>query len=244
MRSLVSNGFLAPPTVLILFCLIGGLVSLAWWRTGLTVVLASSVCLFAAATPAFSSWLLKQVEGETPQPNGLDAAHAIVVLSGDFRSGDGINPDGLGPLSLDRVGYACQAYRRLRLPIAVSGGPIAGSRDSVAQLMKHALEQYCGVPVAWSEDLSRTTYENAGNSARLLHAHAVDVVVVVTHAWHMPRAIWSFKRVGLRALPWPAPRTPLKVDKVNDFLPSIEGLQASFYALHELLGGLAYRLLY
>jgi uncharacterized SAM-binding protein YcdF (DUF218 family) len=64
----------------------------------------------------------------------------------------------------------------------------------------------------------------------------------VTQAWHLPRAIWAFERAGLRALPWPAPRTVLHADEIDDFLPSIVALHDSFYALHELIGGVYYRL--
>ena len=56
--------------------------------------------------------------------------------------------------------------------------------------------------------------------------------------------IWAFDRVGLTALPWPAPRTALHVDRPGDFLPSLYALQDSFYGLHELIGRVYYRLRY
>jgi uncharacterized SAM-binding protein YcdF (DUF218 family) len=111
-------------------------------------------------------------------------------------------------------------------------------------MMKVALEQYFAVPVTWSEDRSRTTYENVVYTTQLLQKANIRTVVVIAQARDTPRAIWCFERVGLRAIPWPAPRTGLKVDRIADFLPSTGALDASFYALHELIGGLYYRMRY
>lgn len=245
MSSIVSYGFLAPPAVFIVLCLAGALIGLLWHRVGLAVVLAASLCLFAAAMPALSSYLLQEVESEIPVSSDLHAAQAIVVLGGDQRRGNGAEiPDALGPLSLERVVFAAQAFRQLRLPVIVSGGRVRGMHASSAELMKPALERDFAVPVVWSEDRSRTTYENALYTAELLRPHKIGTVVLVTQTWHLPRAIWSFERAGLHALPWPAPRAALHVDELDDFLPNIGALQDSFHALHELIGGVYYRLRY
>jgi uncharacterized SAM-binding protein YcdF (DUF218 family) len=244
MRSLVSYGFLAPPTVLITLCLLGGLIGIVWRRLGAILVLASSLGLFVAAAPAFSSYLSNQLESEIPDDIGFGNAEAIVVLGADVRAGDGAAPDRLGLLSLERLIFAAEAYRRFHLPVAVSGGQLAGTQTSVAELMKTALEESFAVPVAWSEDRSRTTYENALYSAGLLKAQHIRTVILITQAPVLPRAIWSFERMGLHAVPWPAPRTALAFDQVDDFLPSVSALEQSFYALHEIIGRLYYRLRY
>ena len=111
-------------------------------------------------------------------------------------------------------------------------------------LMKTALETDFAVPVAWNEDRSRTTWENAVDTARLLQPEKLTTVVLVSHAWHLPRALWAFERVGLKALPWPAPRTALRLNRIEDFLPNLTALHDTFYALHEMIGGVYYRLRY
>ncbi|HLY47081.1 MAG TPA: YdcF family protein [Stellaceae bacterium] len=243
MESLLSYGFLAPPTVFISLCLAGALIALAWRRAGLALALASSLCLYAAATPALASYLLRRVEAELPRAADLSAAQAIVVLGGDVSRGNGdAIPDRLGRLSLERVVMAAAAYRRLHLPLAVSGGSVERSHASVGALMQAALESDFAVPVAWLEDRSRTTWENAVFTARLLKPRGVQTVVLVTDAWHLPRALWCFERAGLTAMPWPAPQTALRIAGLGDFLPSLTALQDTFYALHETIGGLYYRL--
>jgi uncharacterized SAM-binding protein YcdF (DUF218 family) len=243
MWDLISYGFLTPPAVLIVLCLIGGLLALVWRGFGIAVVLVAAAALYLLAMPVASSWLLARVEAGLPDGPELGAAQAIVVLGGDVHLGDGrAVPDSLGPLSLERVVYAAQAYRRLDLPVAVSGGRVLGSDATVGGLMKEALERDFAVPVTWNEDRSRTTQENALFTARLLQADGIATVVLVSHAWHLPRGLWSFERAGLKPLPWPAPSSVVRMRRVDDFLPSIAALHDSFYALHEMFGGLYYRL--
>lgn len=245
MEHLVSYGVLAPPTVFIALGLAGVLIALVWRRTGMTLALLSGICLYAAAMPALSSFLLQRLESRVPENVDFAGAQAIVVLGGDVRRGNGADiPDRLGGLSLERVRLGAAAYRRLRLPVVVSGGIVQGAHASEAALMKAALQDDFGVPVAWSEGRSRTTWENALFTSRLLLPEKLTTVVVVTQAWHMPRALWAFRRVGLTALPWPAPRTPPRLGGIGDFLPSLGALRDTFYALHEMVGGIAYRLRY
>src|SRR6266513_670042 len=162
----------------------------------------------------------------TPAPADTSSlsrsAQAIVVLGAAVHFGNGASaPDTLGPLSLERVVYAAEAYRRLHLPVAVSGGRVYPAQTAEAVLIRAALDRDFGVPVAWSDDQSRTTYENAFYTARLVNPERIATVVVVTHAWHLPRALWAFERAGLHALPWPVPRDFVRLRRIDDVLPSI-----------------------
>ena len=244
MRSLVSYGFLAPPTLFITLCLVGAVTALVWWRIGIAMVLVSTLCLYVAATPAFSSYLAYQLETEIPENVDFTDAGAIVVLGADVRSGGGRDSDRIGPASLERLVLAADAYRRLHLPILVSGGRIADWHVAVAELMKSVLEGYFGIPVTWSEQESRTTYENALYTAWLLRGEPINTVVVIAQREDLPRAIWSFKRVGIHAIPWPTPRRSWGVDGLEDFLPDSRAFQESFHALHEMIGALYYRAIY
>ena len=50
--------------------------------------------------------------------------------------------------------------------------------------------------------------------------------------------------VLLKPLPWPAPRDFIRLRRIDDFLPSIAALHDSSFALHEMIGGVYYRLRY
>jgi uncharacterized SAM-binding protein YcdF (DUF218 family) len=244
MRSLIGYGFLALPTIFIWLSPLGAAVALVWRRAGITVALTAGVSLFVAATPATSSILLTWIESKIQRATDFGSAQAIVVVGADFRPGDAIAPDNLGPLTLERLFFAAEAYRQLHLPVAVSGGRSFKSQSSIAELMKAALERYFNVPVTWSEDNSRTTYENAAYTAKILHNADIHTVIVITQARDAPRVIWSFEQVGLNAVPWPSPRTKLTINRITDFLPSTTALDETFFALHELLGTFYYRVRY
>jgi uncharacterized SAM-binding protein YcdF (DUF218 family) len=241
----LSYDFLTPPALLVSLCLAGAW--LAWYRPapGIFVMLVAATFLYVAAMPVVASLLLSRIEAKIPAASDFSAAGAIVVLGGGVHRGGAGESDTLGIDSLGRVEVAAQAWRRLRLPVLVAGGVGRGARvTAAARLMRQVLENEFGVPVKWTEDASRTTYENALYSARILNAAHIGTVVVVTDAWHMPRALWCFARVGLKPLPWPGPRQAMMTDRIDDFLPSLPALAQTGYALHELIGLAYYRLHY
>lgn len=199
--------------------------------------------LYLAALPVVGARMLQDVEVRPLDKPDFSAAQAIVVLGGGVNRGDGDKvPDTLGPWSLERLDFAAHAYRQLHLKVAVSGGLTPGAHTAEATLMKSVLENDFHVPVNWVENRSRTTWENAVYIQQLLQAEGVDTVVLVTNAWHMRRALWSFKRVGLRAIPYPAPLTFTEADRAADYLPSMRALEASYHALHEAIGLAYYQL--
>jgi uncharacterized SAM-binding protein YcdF (DUF218 family) len=245
MADLISIDFLVPPTVLILLAAVSAWATL--WRphAGIAVAISATTLLYLAALPVIATLMIEEVEIKTPAKLDFSTAQAIVVLGGGVHLGDGEStPDTLGPWSLERIVLAAQAYGRLKLKVAVSGGRVAGAHMSEASLMKAALETQFNVPVTWVDDKSRTTYENAVFTAKLLKADNVTTVVLVTQAWHMRRALWSFERAGLHAIPYPAPLTYDENDRIDDYLPSIGALERSYHALHEAIGLAYYRLRY
>ncbi len=245
MSSLMPYEFLVPPVGLILVSAAAAWAALRYPRLGILVAIVSTSLLYSAALPAVAARLLEEVEIKPPDKLDFSAAQAIVVLGGGVHRGDGVEvPDTLGPRTLERLDFTAHAYRRLNLRVAVSGGLPPGARTTEAALMKAALEGDFSVPVTWAEDRSRTTFENALYLKKLLEADHVTNVVVVTNSWHMRRALWSFERVGLHPIPWPAPLTYEDVDGFEDYLPSMGALLGSYHALHEAIGLAYYRLRY
>jgi len=244
MEHLIAYGFLAPPDVFIVLCLLGVLIALVWRRAGIIIAGIASLCLFVASTPAFSSYLLVWLEANIPEKPDFGSAQAIVVPCVDSRAGYAAVADMPGPQSLERLVLATDAYRQLHLPVLVTGGPAPYLQTSCAEIMKISLERYFSVPVTWTEDHSETTYQNAVYTAQLLQEANIHTIVLVTQARDAPRAIWSFEHAGLRALPWTSPRARLEVGEANDFLPSTQALRETFYALHELVGDFYYRFRY
>lgn len=136
--------------------------------------------------------------------------------------------------------------KRTGLPLLVSGGLGKDGRPSEAHMMQQVLEQEYSLPVRWLEPDSRDTYENAEFSAKLLKADGIERVYLVTHAWHLPRAVWSFHQFKLDVIPAPTVFEGLGKGprELADFLPNARALERTAYACHEIIGNAWYRLRY
>jgi uncharacterized SAM-binding protein YcdF (DUF218 family) len=91
------------------------------------------------------------------------------------------------------------------------------------------------------ESASRTTFENAVLSKALPGVDATQPWLLVTSAWHMPRAMASFQNAGWNVTAYPVDfrageHTPWSQYNMDG------GIRKWKIALHEGLGLLAYRL--
>lgn len=231
-----------PPGGLLLAGLAGLLLARVRRRPGLALTATALVALWILSTSAVGNWLLGTLEGP---PIRLSApAQAIVILAGDLTTG-AIEYGGVtvGALTLERLRFGARLQRATGLPVLVTGGTLDEAPVSLASLMAQTLAEDYGIATTWTEGHSRTTEDNATMSAPLLRAAGVHRVFLVTHAWHMPRARAAFERVGLEVEPAPMGFVGGALD-VLSFLPSVQGLQHSYWALHELAGRVWYRLAY
>lgn len=239
----LSYSALMPPMCLVVGVLIGGLIALRWRRVGLTVVLISALPLYASCTQFVSDRLIAHVESQVPPASAADlaSAQAIAVLSGDIYHGRaGGVADDVGLLTLDRLRIAAALYRAHPLPILMTGGITGDAAESSAAVMAHALEQDYGIKTTWIEQQADTTYTNGAYSAKILKANGISRVILVTQAWHLPRAVWSFARAGMTAIPAPAERTYVSTGiDWTELQPDYASFGRTFLALHEMLG-LAY----
>jgi uncharacterized SAM-binding protein YcdF (DUF218 family) len=113
----------------------------------------------------------------------------IVVL------GAALGPDGdLGPALAERVLAGVEAWRQARAPLLMMTG------IHEAELMKRRAVKL-GVPAerVLVEPTARTTRENALRCAALMRAHGLASALVVTQAYHRPRAVAAFRCAGVAA---------------------------------------------
>src|SRR6185436_6363343 len=79
--------------------------------------------------------------------------------------------------------------------LAQSAGP------AEADIAARIAERDYGRRLRWTENGSRDTRENAASSLALLAADGITDVVIVTHGWHMPRALRAFQDSARRNQP-------------------------------------------
>jgi uncharacterized SAM-binding protein YcdF (DUF218 family) len=102
---------------------------------------------------------------------------------------------------LRRVERATSAYREGLAPlIAVSGGRSWDGAVEADVLGTALIERGVPAEALVYERRSRTTHENAVRTAELLLARGARRVGVVTCDWHLPRALYCFRRAGFDAI--------------------------------------------
>jgi len=175
---------------------------------------------------------------------------AIVILSAGRRQfayeyGEEFGDLALDGLSLERTRYGAFVARKTGLPILVSGGMPIPATVSLAKVMADTLAIDYGIRPKWIEDKSDNTAENASLSANILKRAGIARVLLVTHAWHMKRAVNAFSANGLSVTPAPtAFYLPGRGSLWDSLTPSMGTLRMSGYAIHEIIGGLWYQMRY
>lgn len=245
----VLESLLFPPGLNIVIAL-AGLALWPWRRRAAMMVLAADTVLLYVLSLPVTAWTLMSALQTSPPLNPLDlkngAAQAIVVLgAGRYADAPEYGGDTVSPFELERLRYGVRLQRLSRLPLLLVGGKTETEEGRIpeARLMKEAAENDFAASAMWTEENSRTTAENAANAAALLRAHGIRRVYLVTHAWHMPRALWSFRHYDIEAVP--APTGFITRDAGNRefaWLPGSSALNNVRLALHEFTGLMWYRL--
>lgn len=233
---------LLPPLGLLLAAVL-----LALWasrgRRGAALVAALLVLAAMALSTPFAAGMLRVSLERVLPPPPPEEPEAIVVLSADVahaRSGLEV-----GPLTLERMRAGAELHRRTGLPLLVTGGVfIAGDGKPVpiARLMARSYAEEFGIAVRWIEPEARDTAENARFSAALLRADGIGRAFVVSHSWHLPRALAAFVREGFPAAPAPVRLGPVPDGRVSDWIPRPDHAFQSWLCLREWAGIVVYRL--
>jgi uncharacterized SAM-binding protein YcdF (DUF218 family) len=233
------SAFLLPPLI---FLLPGAGGLLLWHQRpqlARALVTAALALLWICSTPYFSGSALRLLESHVAaiDARAAPAADAIVVLgAGTYFHAPEYGADTVSEPALVRLRYAASLQRATGKPVLVTGGSPLGNGLSEAQQMKSVLEREFNIPVRWTEDASDNTLENARYSYRLLHQAGIKRIYLVTHAWHMPRAVLAFRQAGFEVVPAPTAYTTRFRTSLLDFVPSAEGMIESRIFLHEAIG--------
>jgi uncharacterized SAM-binding protein YcdF (DUF218 family) len=251
----IVGTLLLPPVPLLLLVLLGARLILARRGLGWTVVLTSVALLWLAACSGTEA-LLRDHLLRPPPPlapariaewrasPAARAGTAIVVLGGGvIRHAREYDAATLAPISLERLRYGLWLARETALPVAFSGGIGWGGdldgpteADTAARIARIEF----GRPLQWTENRSRDTRQNAGLSVALLREAGIRRIVLVTHSYHMPRALRAFRAVAgddiaVEAAPIAVPRSGQPSWTVL-WLPSTSGVAGVRRVMHELLG--------
>lgn len=237
-----------PPLNLVLLALAGWFCARRWPRLGRRMIQIAFGGLFILSLPIFAGSILHSLEVhpvlDTTRPVAENSA--IVVLSaGMYRDAPEYGGDDtVGSLTLERLRYAAKLHRDFGVPVLTTGGILGDVETSLAEAMAKVLTEEFGVDRVWQEKEAFNTQQNAAFSEKLLREQGISTIYLVTHSWHMRRAVLVFEQTGLTVVPAPTRLGGPFELSIGDFIPNAGALNASYYALHEWLGQLWYRLVY
>ena len=245
---------LMPPLAPLLLALAGLVLAFLKKRGGLMLVALSLAALWLVSCHGTAVWLarhaLTQFEPVFAAQLQARQVQAVVVLGGGLQpeapeyGGTAQPSDGTAA----RLRYGATLAQAAGLPLAFTGGRgwAAGNAqgESEADVAARVLRQDYRLTPRWLESASRDTAENARLLAPLLQRDGVQRIALVTHAWHLPRALAAFERTGLSVLPAPMGYVLPLENGALQWLPSARGLLASREVLRECLGLVASRFLH
>ena len=254
---LLASKILTPllqPLGFSLFCLFCGLALRTLRRTavsrfgGALLIFGLAVLYLSSVRPVAMS-LMRSLEADYP-PIAIDElpeSTAIVVLGGGI-----LNPN-VPRIEVefndhgDRLHFAAKLFKAGKAPrIIISGGNVftepgmlSNGEYSTLLLLEWGVDPEAIVV----EGESRTTYENARNTARLLDTDS-GPVLLVTSAFHMRRSQALFKAQGLDVVPASTDIQSTKTDvpAILDWIPDAYFLYTTSRAVKEYVGYIVYGL--
>jgi uncharacterized SAM-binding protein YcdF (DUF218 family) len=244
--------FLIQPSTLIVLIVAAGLL-LAWHgrsRLGLRLATLGVLLLVVAGLLPLGNVLVLPLEERfRPPAVGPEDGYAGLIILGGFE--DGWVSAGRPGLAVneaaERLTEGVRLARRLPAAKVVYTGGVANllfagaeAAGPVGDFLADA-----GVPRERIvlEGKSRNTHENATFTRALLEPRPGARWLLVTSAYHMPRAMGSFRAAGLEVTAYPVDyRTRGWGDALRPFEGVPAGLARTDLAAKEWIGLLAYRL--
>ncbi|MFC4174522.1 YdcF family protein [Microvirga sp. GCM10011540] len=243
--------FATPSNLLLSLVVIGLLLALTrrLRQTGIFIALTFTLATIAFGLLPLANYLFVPLEGRFPVfRDDNRPIDGIILLGGSVDAQDSVNRNALVVNeAAERVLDAIQLSHRYpdaRILIVGGGGTVFGDGTAEAPVTA-AFMKTIGIDPAriLIEDRSRTTYENAVLSVPIAQPKEGERWLLVTSAWHMPRAVGVFEKAGFPVVPYPVDyRVGGSFRNVRGFATISDGLRRFDVGAKEWAGLLAYYL--
>jgi uncharacterized SAM-binding protein YcdF (DUF218 family) len=244
-------GFFAyPSNVLIAIGLLGLVLLLTrFTRLASWLIVTSLVLIAVAGLSPLGNALILPLEQRFPPWDASRGPPDGIVLLGGMISPDVSAARGAVALNeaAERITVTAELARRYpNARIVLTGGSNALIFDEGIEAV-FAVRQLEALGVAHdriaAEEQARNTIENAVFSRLVANPKPGERWLLVTSAYHMPRAMAVFRAAGFPVEAYPVDwRTRGPIDMVRPFASLGDGLRRTDTAVHEWAGLLAYRL--
>jgi uncharacterized SAM-binding protein YcdF (DUF218 family) len=231
--------FFSPVAVLLIAALMGAWQSRGRFpRTGRAIAVAATLILIVTAMTPLGLVLVSPLEDRFPKPPpAMPPPYGIIVLGGAINGPTSqARGQAVGDEEQRVVQAAFLAKRYPEAKVVFTGGTGALSTEAT-EVKKLLVELGVDPGRIVLEGRSRNTVENASLTAAIVHPGPSQPWLIVTSAFHMPRAMGVFRKAGFDAIAYPvAYRTPWQWD----FDPA-RNLRIFEIAMREWIGLIAYR---
>jgi uncharacterized SAM-binding protein YcdF (DUF218 family) len=207
-------------------------------RTAAWLLVSAAAVVYLGAMGLVGNTLLRPLEGRYPplQDTSLPPVGYVVVLGSSYTPHDGVTVTAaLDSDGLARIVEGVRLARRLAVRLIVSGGAPRGKTPAAFGYAKLAHD--LGIDDA-SLFILPESLDTADEARSVVSMVGTAPFILVTSAYHMPRAMLWMRRVGAHAVPAPTGQLVNESARYHwdVVLPSSNGLQKSERALHEYLG--------
>jgi uncharacterized SAM-binding protein YcdF (DUF218 family) len=217
-------------------------------RFGRVLAMTAILISIAAAILPVGVLLISPLENRFPEPPpDLAPPEGIIVLGGAINdpvsAARGQTVFDEGGERLDEAVVLAKRYPQARI-VYTSGSNAVGGGNSTEALQARKLMSQMGIDPerVIIEDKSRNTEENARFTAAIVHPEASQRWLIVTSAFHMPRAMGIFEKAGFNPIAYPVAFYTLGPWNGNLSLSfkSERNLRVFEIAVHEWIGLAAY----
>ncbi|MGE0851536.1 MAG: YdcF family protein [Hyphomicrobiaceae bacterium] len=243
--------FLVQPSGLLLILMIASAMSLRWGfeRIGRRLLALAVLLLLGGGLLPVSNWLILPLEQRFPRAELSGASVSGIVVLGGAEDARIWKRRGIHAMNEagERFTEAVALARRFpNARVVFTGGAVEIlSEPSVGADAARTIFGDLGLREDGRlihESKARDTWENAVNVKALVSPKTGERWLLVTSAWHMPRSVGVFRRVGFAIEPWPVDyRTADDWDALRLFDAPADGLKRLDTAMREWIGLLAYR---
>lgn len=217
-------------------------------KLGSRLLIGSFLVLLVTAVSPLGYALLLPLENRFPARSGSGRPpQGIIVLGGGLRTdvsaSRGVPVAGFG---IDRIIYAAKLARDFPQAKIIYSGGSSNLYDNDAREADYASQVLESLNVSKDriviDRLARNTLENANFVRSLVGAQSDQRWLLVTSAYHMPRAVGLFRKAGLAVDPVPVGWLTGDASDLFRFTTGFEGIFRVNIAAREWIGLLAARL--
>lgn len=188
------------------------------------------IMLYCFSITPIKDMLILPLEDAYNQPSGFLNANAIVVLGGGYYKNGNLSGE-----TTKRLLAGIYLSYKTKLPIIVSGINVKylPQNTPIVKILK-AMD----IGNMYEDIKSKDTMQNAWQSYKICkqYIHQCGSIILVTSAYHMPRAKMLFERFFKKIIPYPVDYKQDLRYNVYSFLPNMSDFENSTKAMREYLG--------